>query len=277
MTDPTDSKAPPMARLLAVMAKLRDPVAGCAWDVEQSFDTIAPYTIEEAYEVADAIAKKDMAALREELGDLLFQVVFHARMAEEAGAFSFGDVVQAVTDKMIRRHPHVFGDADVKTADAQTAAWEEHKRKERLEKGGGLMDDVPVTFPALTRAFKLQKRAASIGFDWSERQGILDKITEEIGELEEAYTAGAPREKLQDELGDILFVVANLARFHGVQPEEALRGTNTKFLRRFSFIEQHARSTGRSLPDLTLVEMEELWQAAKQTEPSATGIPKDRA
>jgi len=262
--------------LLAIMARLRNPKTGCPWDVEQTFATIAPYTVEEAYEVADAIERKDMAQLKDELGDLLFQVVFHARMAEEAGTFSFGDVVQAVTDKMIRRHPHVFGDADVKTADAQTAAWEEHKRKERLEKGGGLMDDVPVTFPALTRAFKLQKRAASVGFDWTERQGIIDKLHEEIGELEEAFEAGAPREKLQDELGDILFVVANLARFHGVQPEDALRGTNTKFLRRFAHIERHARNSGRSLTELTLEEMEELWQAAKQTEPSATDFARDR-
>ena len=263
--------------LLAIMARLRTPETGCPWDLEQTFATIAPYTLEEAYEVADAIERKDMTQLKDELGDLLFQVVFHARMAEEAGAFSFQDVVQAINDKMIRRHPHVFADADVKTADAQTAAWEEHKRKERLEKGGGLMDDVPVTFPALTRAYKLQKRAASVGFDWTERQGIIDKLHEEIGELEEAFEAGAAREKLQDELGDILFVIANLARFHGVQPEEALRGTNTKFLRRFAHIEQHARSSGRSLTDLTLEEMEQLWQAAKQTEPSATDATKDRA
>lgn len=263
--------------LLAIMARLRDPKSGCPWDVEQTFATIAPYTVEEAYEVADAIERKDLVQLKDELGDLLFQVVFHARMAEEAGAFSFHDVVQAITDKMIRRHPHVFAGADVKTADAQTVAWEEYKRKERLEKGGGLMDDVPVTFPALTRAYKLQKRAASVGFDWTERQGIIDKLHEEIGELEEAFEAGAPREKLQDELGDILFVIANLARFHGVQPEEALRGTNTKFLRRFAHIEQHARHSGRSLTDLTLEEMEQLWQAAKQTEPSANDIGKDRA
>lgn len=252
--------------LLAIMARLRDPKSGCPWDVEQTFATIAPYTVEEAYEVADAIERKDMAQLKDELGDLLFQVVFHARMAEEAGAFAFRDVVQAISDKMIRRHPHVFGDADVKTADAQTVAWEEHKRKERLEKGGGLMDDVPVAFPALTRAYKLQKRAASVGFDWTERQGIIDKLHEEIGELEEAFEAGAPREKLKDELGDILFVIANLARFHGVQPEEALRGTNTKFIRRFAHIEHHARKSGRGLTELTLEEMEELWQAAKQTE-----------
>jgi len=263
--------------LLAIMARLRNRATGCPWDIEQTFATIAPYTLEEAYEVADAIERGDMDQLRDELGDLLFQVVFHSRMAEEAGAFSFQDVVQAINDKMIRRHPHVFADADVKTADAQTAAWEEHKRKERLERGGGLMDDVQVTFPALTRAYKLQKRAASVGFDWTERQGIIDKLHEEIGELEEAFEAGAPREKLQDELGDILFVIANLARFHGVQPEEALRGTNTKFLRRFAHIEQHARSSGRSLTDLTLEEMEQLWQAAKQTEPSATDATKDRA
>jgi len=263
--------------LLAIMARLRDPKSGCPWDVEQTFATIAPYTVEEAYEVADAIERKDMAQLKDELGDLLFQVVFHARMAEEVGAFSFQDVVQAITDKMIRRHPHVFGDADVKTADAQTVAWEEHKRKERLEKGGGVMDDVPVTFPALTRAYKLQKRAASIGFDWAEREGIIDKLHEEIGELDEALAAGAPRAKLQDELGDILFVVANLARFHGVQPEEALRGTNTKFIRRFAYIEQHARNSGRTLTDLSLEEMEQLWQEAKQTEPSANDIGKDRA
>jgi MazG family protein len=252
--------------LLAIMARLRDPKSGCPWDVEQTFATIAPYTVEEAYEVADAVERKDMAQLKDELGDLLFQVVFHARMAEEAGAFSFQDVVRAITDKMIRRHPHVFAGADVKTADAQTVAWEEHKRKERLEKGGGLMDDVPVTFPALTRAYKLQKRAASIGFDWAEREGIIDKLHEEIGELDEALAAGAPRAKLQDELGDILFVVANLARFHGVQPEEALRGTNTKFIRRFAVIEDTARASGRQLSDLTLEEMEAAWARAKQQE-----------
>lgn len=253
--------------LLAIMARLRTPGTGCPWDLEQDFRTIAPYTIEEAYEVADAIERRDMNQLKDELGDLLFQVVFHSRMAEEAGSFSFADVVQAITEKMVRRHPHVFGDADVKTADAQTAAWEEHKRKERLEKGGGLMDDVPVAFPALTRAYKLQKRAASVGFDWTERQGIIDKLHEEIGELEEAFDGGAPREKLQDELGDILFVIANLARFHGVQPEEALRGTNEKFVRRFKFIETHARNTGRGLTELKLAEMEEIWQSAKQSDP----------
>ncbi len=269
MTQKDDPRS--METLLAIMARLRTPGTGCPWDLEQDFRTIAPYTIEEAYEVADAIERRDLNQLKDELGDLLFQVVFHSRMAEEAGAFSFADVVQAITDKMVRRHPHVFGDADVKTADAQTAAWEEHKRKERLERGEGLMDDVPVAFPALTRAYKLQKRAASVGFDWTERQGIIDKLHEEIGELEEAVAADAPREKLQDELGDILFVIANLARFHGVQPEDALRGTNEKFLRRFAHIERHARKTGRGLTELKLEEMEELWQAAKRTEQSAAG------
>ena len=252
--------------LLAIMAKLRDPTSGCPWDVEQDFATIAPYTVEEAYEVADAIERNDMAQLKDELGDLLFQVVFHSRMAEEAGSFSFADVVQSISEKMIRRHPHVFADADVKTADAQTAAWEEHKRKERVQKGGRLMDDIPLAFPALTRALKIQKRAASVGFDWTERQGIVDKLHEEIGELNDAAAAGAPREKLQDELGDLLFGVANLARFHGVKPEEALHGTNVKFLRRFAVIEDTARASGRQVSDMTLDEMEAAWSEAKKRE-----------
>ncbi|MEQ1753215.1 MAG: nucleoside triphosphate pyrophosphohydrolase [Micropepsaceae bacterium] len=252
--------------LLAIMARLRDPKSGCPWDVEQDFTTIAPYTVEEAYEVADAIERNDMVQLKDELGDLLFQVVFHSRMAEEAGAFSFADVVQSISEKMIRRHPHVFADADVKTADAQTAAWEEHKHKERLQKGGRLMDDIPLAFPALTRALKIQKRAASVGFDWTERKGIMDKLHEEIAELNEAADAGAPREKLQDELGDLLFVVANLARFHGVKPEEALHGTNLKFLRRFAVIEDTARASGRQVSDLTLDEMEAAWTQAKRRE-----------
>jgi len=252
--------------LLSVMAKLRDPKTGCPWDVEQTFGTIAPYTVEEAYEVSDAVERSDMDQHRDELGDLLFQVVFHSRIAEEAGAFTFADVVQSINDKMVRRHPHVFGDADVKTADAQTAAWEEHKRKERVQKGGRLMDDIPLAFPALTRALKIQKRAVSVGFDWPDRQGVIDKLHEEIGELNEAYEAGAPREKLQDELGDLLFVVANLARFHGVKPEEALHGTNLKFLRRFAVIEDTARASGRQVSDMTLEEMEAAWIVAKGRE-----------
>ena len=252
--------------LLAIMARLRTPETGCPWDLEQTFATIAPYTLEEAYEVADAIERKDMTQLKDELGDLLFQVVFHARMAEEAGAFSFQDVVQAINDKMIRRHPHVFGDADVKTADAQTAAWEEHKRKERLAKGGGVMDDLPVALPALTRALKIQKRAATVGFDWKEARPIFDKLDEEIGELKAAMAENAPKEKLADELGDILFVVANIARHLGLKPEDALSGTNRKFLRRFGVIEDHARNAGRQVADLSLDEMEALWTQAKQDE-----------
>jgi MazG family protein len=252
--------------LLAIMARLRTPETGCPWDLEQTFATIAPYTLEEAYEVADAIERKDMTQLKDELGDLLFQVVFHARMAEEAGAFSFQDVVQAINDKMIRRHPHVFGDADVKTADAQTAAWEEHKRKERLAKGGGVMDDLPVALPALTRALKIQKRAATVGFDWKEARPIFDKLDEEIGELKAAMAENAPKEKLADELGDILFVVANIARHLGLKPEDALAGTNRKFLRRFGVIEDHARNAGRQVADLSLDEMEALWTRAKQDE-----------
>jgi MazG family protein len=264
--DPSTGDQRRIETLLAIMARLRDPKTGCPWDVEQTFATIAPYTLEEAYEVSDAIERNDMTQLKDELGDLLFQVVFHARMAEEAGAFSFADVVQSISDKMIRRHPHVFGDADVKTADAQTAAWEEHKRKERLEKGGRLMDDIPLAFPALTRALKIQKRAASVGFDWPGREGIIDKLHEEIGELNDAAAEGAPREKIADELGDLLFVVVNLARFHGVKPEEALHGTNRKFLRRFAVIEDTARAGKRQVSDMTLEEMEAAWTEAKRRE-----------
>ena len=212
--------------LLAIMARLRAPEGGCPWDLEQTFASIAPYTIEEAYEVNEAITRGDMGALKDELGDLLFQVVFHAQMATEARAFTFADVVDAITDKMIRRHPHVFGDANIKTADAQTVAWEEHKQRERstrADNSARLLDDVPLAFPALTRALKLQKRAASVGFDWRERARVMEKLEEEIGELTEAVAQGASKEKLTDEMGDILFVAVNLARHLGVDPEEALR------------------------------------------------------
>jgi MazG family protein len=248
------------------MERLRTPGTGCPWDLEQDFSTIAPYTIEEAYEVADAIERKDLAQLKDELGDLLFQVVFHSRMAEEAGAFSFGDVVAAITDKMVRRHPHVFGDADVRTAEAQTAAWEEHKRKERTGKGAGVMDDIPVALPALTRALKIQKRAATVGFDWKEAHPIFDKLEEEVGELREAMAQNASKEKLADELGDILFVVVNIARHLGVKPEEALAGTSRKFLKRFGFIEAKGRSAGKTLAQMSLEEMETGWSEAKSTE-----------
>ncbi len=252
--------------LLAIMVRLRDAKTGCPWDLEQSFATIAPYTIEEAYEVADAIQRRDMGQLKDELGDLLFQVVFHAQMASEEKAFSFEDVVSAICEKMIRRHPHVFGDAEVKTAEAQTLAWDEHKRRERATKGRRVMDDVPLPLPALTRALKIQKRAASVGFDWKEPAPIFDKLTEEVGELNEAIAQGAPREKLTDELGDILFVVTNLARHLGVDPEEALRCTNAKFVRRFAFIEDTVLASGRAMADASLQEMEAAWDEAKRRE-----------
>jgi MazG family protein len=260
--------------LLAIMARLRAPEGGCPWDLEQTFATIAPYTIEEAYEVADAIQRGDIGALKDELGDLLFQVVFHAQMASEARAFTFADVVDAITGKMIRRHPHVFGrenenGADVKTADAQTVAWEEHKQRERAtrgENGARLLDDVPLAFPALTRALKLQKRAASVGFDWRERARVMEKLEEEIGELTEAIAQGASKEKLTDEMGDILFVAVNLARHLGVDPEEALRATNEKFTRRFAHVEDTIAKTGRKLADVTLEEMDAAWDDAKRRE-----------
>ncbi|MFN9543035.1 MAG: nucleoside triphosphate pyrophosphohydrolase [Alphaproteobacteria bacterium] len=252
--------------LLAIMARLRNRETGCPWDIEQTFATIAPYTLEEAYEVADAIERGDMDQLRDELGDLLFQVVFHSRMAEEAGAFAFADVVGSISEKMLRRHPHVFGDADVKTADAQTAAWEEHKRKERQAKGGGVMDDIPAALPALTRAQKNQKRAATVGFDWKEARPIFDKLDEEVGELRAAMAENASKEKLADELGDILFVVVNIARHLGLKPDDALAGTNRKFLRRFAFVEAKARDAGKALSELTLEEMEAAWTIAKSLE-----------
>ncbi|MBP6012038.1 MAG: nucleoside triphosphate pyrophosphohydrolase [Alphaproteobacteria bacterium] len=254
--------------LLAIMRRLREPEGGCPWDLEQTFASIAPYTIEEAYEVADAIERRDLGALKDELGDLLFQVVFHAQMASEARAFAFADVVEAIATKMLRRHPHVFGDADVKTAEAQTIAWEEHKKRERAARGAGkLLDDVPVASPALTRALKLQKRMASVGFDWREREPIFAKLHEEIGELNEAIAAGAPKAKLADELGDILFVCANLARHLGVDPEAALRGTNAKVVRRFEHVEASVIASGRKLGEVSLEEMDAAWNEAKRLEP----------
>jgi len=255
--------------LLAIMARLRHPVNGCPWDLEQTFVTIAPYTLEEAYEVADAIERNDLGDLEGELGDLLLQVVFHAQMATEARAFTFADVVEAICEKMVRRHPHVFGDEKIASAEAQTEAWEEHKRRERAERGGGaasLLDDVPLALPALSRALKLQKRAARVGFDWREAQPIMDKLHEEIGELNEAMAADAPKTKLADELGDILFVVANIARHLGVDPEEALRGTNAKFVRRFKHVEAAVAQNGRSFKDVSLDEMEAAWNDAKRLE-----------
>ncbi|MBV8975946.1 MAG: nucleoside triphosphate pyrophosphohydrolase [Alphaproteobacteria bacterium] len=254
-----------IATLLDIMRRLRDPAGGCPWDIEQTFETIAPYTIEEAYEVAGAIQDRDWKALKEELGDLLLQVVYHARMAEERGLFDFADVIAAISDKMIARHPHVFGDAaPIENAQAQTVAWEEHKRRERASKPArGLLDDVTRALPALTRAEKLQKRMASVGFDWESAERVLDKIAEESREIVEADKAGAPQHEIAGEIGDLLFVVTNLARHLKVDPEAALRGTNEKVVRRFHWIEAALAAKGRALSDASLEEMETLWQQAK--------------
>jgi nucleoside triphosphate diphosphatase len=254
--------------LLEIMARLRDPKAGCPWDIEQSFETIAPYTIEEAYEVAGAIEEKNWNALKDELGDLLFQAVYHARMAEEAGYFAFDDVVGAVIEKMIRRHPHVFaGQTGIDTAEAQTSAWEEHKRRERAGKSAkSVLDDVPRALPALLRAEKLQRRAASVGFDWDSAPKVVDKIAEEAQEIVEAERQGASRAKLEDEIGDLLFAVVNLARHLKVDPETALRATNAKFVRRFRAIEESLAAENRTPAQASLDEMEALWQAAKAAE-----------
>src|SRR4051812_38861926 len=257
-----------IAVLLDIMRTLRNPDGGCPWDVEQTFATIAPYTIEEAYEVAGAIEEENWDHLKDELGDLLFQVVFHARMAEERGLFAFGDVVAAVTDKMVRRHPHVFGDmAGIDTAEAQVSAWEQHKARERAaKKDASLLDDVPRALPALTRALKLQKRAASVAFDWDSAPKVVEKLAEEAQEIVEAKESGAPHAEVAEEVGDLLFVVANLARHLKVQPEDALRAANEKFSRRFRFIEQSLQAQGKSPHDATLEEMEALWQQAKSQE-----------
>ena len=266
MTQNTD-----IAALLDIMRRLRDPDGGCPWDLEQDFASIAPYTIEEAYEVAGAIEDQNWPELKDELGDLLLQVVFHARMAEEKKLFDFGDVVAAINDKMIRRHPHVFASgAAVEDSEAQTVAWEEHKKKERAAKapaasgGGSLLDDVPRALPALLRALKLQKRAASVGFDWDNAAKVVEKIAEEAQEIVEARDT-AP-EKLEEEVGDLLFAVANLARHLKVDPESALRAANAKFLRRFKAIEAELAKQGKTPDEASLDEMEAIWQSAKLAE-----------
>jgi nucleoside triphosphate diphosphatase len=253
-------------RLLDIMKALRDPTGGCPWDREQTFETIAPYTIEEAYEVADAIARRDLETLPDELGDLLFQVVYHARIAEEEGRFSFVDVTRLIADKMVRRHPHVFGDAKMRNAAAQTAAWEEQKRSERAERAEtGALAGVPVGLPALTRALKLTARAARVGFDWPDPAAVLEKLDEEVAELQ-AELARADPARLADEVGDLLFVLANLARKLSLDPEECLRAANAKFVRRFSKMEQLSDSKHLTLAELSLAAMETLWQEAKRSE-----------
>ncbi|CAK7256407.1 MULTISPECIES: nucleoside triphosphate pyrophosphohydrolase [unclassified Shinella] len=265
-------------RLIEIMAALRQPETGCPWDVVQTFETIKPYTIEEAYEVADAIERNDMDDLCEELGDLLLQVVFHARMAQERGEFDFGNVVEAVTRKMIRRHPHVFAGSDAETPEAVKLQWdaikqaEKRERRERRARRGlpedplrGHLGSVQRSFPALVEALKLQERAAKVGFDWSEPAPILDKIEEEVGELREALR-NDDQKAVADELGDLIFALVNIGRHVGTDPEMALRGTNTKFRNRFSHIEDSLAANGESLEAATLERMEALWQAAKRIE-----------
>ncbi|MCL6708762.1 nucleoside triphosphate pyrophosphohydrolase [Pseudomonas sp. R2.Fl] len=269
-----------IARLIEIMAALRDPRTGCPWDIVQTFETIVPYTIEEAYEVADAVERNDPDDLCDELGDLLLQVVFHARMAEEQGLFSFGDVVEAITRKMIRRHPHVFARSQADTPEAVKLQWDEIKKQEKADRAArhaaraaetgrpaedfktGHLGSVQRSFPALTEALKLQERAAKVGFDWSEPAPILDKIEEEIGELREALAEGRP-DKVKDELGDLIFALVNIGRHVKAEPEQALRGTNAKFRRRFSYIEENLEASGETLEGASLERMEELWQAAK--------------
>jgi len=255
----------PIERLLAIMARLRDPDRGCPWDREQNFATIAPYTIEEAYEVADAIEREDMTALKDELGDLLLQVVFHARMAEEAGLFAFDDVAQAIADKMERRHPHVFGDAEIASVAAQNEAWEAHKAAEREAKGeaASVVEGVAIALPALVRAAKISRRAARIGFDWPDADSVIDKIEEELDEIEDAIDDRAPPAALEEEIGDLLFATANLARKLDIEPETALRRATAKFERRFRRVETLAaeRGIGRNLDAL-----EALWQEVKAEE-----------
>lgn len=268
--------------LIDIMAALRTPVTGCPWDLEQDFSTIAPYTVEEAYEVAEAISRNDLDDLREELGDLLLQVVYHSRMAEEQGAFSFTDVVEAITKKMIRRHPHVFGDDTARTSGMAKGMWDRIKAEEKAERKArraalglpdtepGYLDAVPSAFPALMEAEKIQRRAARVGFDWDSFAPVIAKIREELDELEAelkdhtapAVTGNVP-DAIKDEMGDVLFALANLARHLEVEPEDALKRTNAKFRRRFAAIEAEATRRGVALEDMTLDEMEAVWQAAK--------------
>jgi nucleoside triphosphate diphosphatase len=263
-----------IARLLEIMAALRTPGTGCPWDLEQNFGSIAPYTIEEAYEVADAVLRNDLADLRDELGDLLLQVVFHARMAQEQKAFDFGDVVQAITEKLVRRHPHVFGDAGKLTPQAVEGLWDRIKAEERSERAGkrpgaetpaGALGGVPATLPALTRALKLQAKASKVGFDWNDPVAVLKKIREEADEIEAEIAAG-DRGKAGQEVGDLLFAVVNLGRHVDADPEAVLRATNRKFEQRFAAIEQALAERGKSPGQASLAEMDALWDEAKSAE-----------
>jgi nucleoside triphosphate diphosphatase len=281
MNLPTQGKKT-LCELLDIMAALRTPSTGCPWDLVQTFASIAPYTIEEAYEVADAIERGDMAGLRQELGDLLLQVVYHARLAEEQGAFAFADVVDAIADKMLRRHPHVFGSAAERAAGAAPDFWDRIKEEEKAEAAkpaAGVLDDVPVALPALTRAVKLQTKAAAVGFDWPSLDEVFDKLKEELGELEATLApgpraadqarTGADQAAIAEELGDLLFVLANLARHLKIEPETVLRRANAKFERRFAGVERKLRGLGKTPQQSDLAEMDRLWDEVKAEEDKA--------
>lgn len=259
--------------LLELMARLRDPEGGCPWDREQTFATVAPYTLEEAYEVADAIERGDLDELRGELGDLLFQVVFHARMAEEQGAFAFGDVVATIVDKMVRRHPHVFGEAEVLTAEEQTTRWEAHKAAERATAGeaaSSALDGIARALPSLVRADKLQRRAARVGFDWPDIGPVYAKVAEEVEEVRDELASGGDAHRVAAEVGDLLFSCVNLARHAGVDPEMALRGANQRFARRFRHVEAAFAARERDLCDASLEELDAEWERAKAKERSGS-------
>lgn len=262
--DPPSSNLRPLERLIEVMARLRDPAGGCPWDQAQTFATIAPYTVEEAYEVADAIGRGDLRDLKEELGDLLLQVVFHARIAQEQGAFDFDAVADAITQKMIRRHPHVFAEQSYRDSDEQSAAWDAIKAQERASKGPApsLFDDVPLALPGMSRAVKLTKRAARVGFDWPTTLEVLAKLREELEELE-VEIGSQDAEKIHEEMGDLLFVCANLSRKLHVDPEDALRAANAKFVRRFAYIEHTLAERGSSPEQSDLAEMDRLWNEVR--------------
>ncbi len=261
-----------MSELLEVMARLRDPENGCPWDKQQTFKSILPYTLEEVYEVADAIDQNDMASLREELGDLLFQIVFYAQMAKEAGEFEFADVAAEISDKLIQRHPHVFSNTEIESAEAQTQAWEKHKESERQARAAeqnrkpSVLDNVPLALPGLMRSIKLQRRAARLGFDWPNVEAVLEKIEEELAEVREVLAEGGDAEKLTYEIGDLLFACTNLARHANVDPEVAMRGINHRFELRFRRVEELAAQQNQQLSEMSLEEMDKLWDQAKAEE-----------
>ena len=261
-----DSETVTIHTLLEIMQRLRDPDSGCPWDLEQDFMTIAPYTLEEACEVVDAIERNDRDDLQDELGDLLFQVVFHARMAQEAGWFDFAGVVQGICDKMIRRHPHVFADETIGDAEEQTRAWEMHKEREKKAGNNSILDGIPVTHTALTRACKIQKKAAHAGFDWPDSGAVIEKVAEELEELRQEIATGNDADKIREEAGDLLFSVVNLSRHAGVDPESALRQANRKFTRRFHAVETQCRRAGSSVRQTDLATLDRYWEQAKLAE-----------